>query len=677
MKRLVLPLIVLALCCDTALSQTVQWASKVIEFSSQLTPAQYSAAQALGKPNVLPGGGEHPSAWTNDKPGRKEFLKLGFATPMVIQQVAIAESWNATAITRILAYDETGSEHELSSLPSGALPLKSRMFNITFQPTTYKVAAIKLEMVGNGDNGHFAIDAVAISDSNIPIIADLPTMAESIAAGIQVERLDANVNSDYKELNPLLTPDGKLMYFSRRNHPENVGGTDDHEDIWYSEYDEATHNWKLAKNLTQINTEEPNFLNSISATPDGKSVVMLVGNKVIHGKKSLAGVSISTHVGNTWTTPVHLNITNEYNYSEFANYFLTNNRQTMLMSVQRIDSKGDRDLYVSFMQSDSVWTEPESLGPAVNTVAEESAPFLAMDDKTMYFASKGFPGFGGTDVFMSRRLDDTWTNWSEPINLGKKINSEFDDQYFHVTGVGAHSYYSKGVSENNSDIVKVELPPELAPEFWVTVDGKLLDAKTEKPIGAKIVYERLPDGKDLGITQSDPNGGAFEIKLPVGYNYAIHAEAKDYISESQNLDLRNYDRDLKEKVVFRLRPIEIVRIEKDAVVTLNSIFFDFNKAVLKPESFPELDRMVDLLKSKSAMAIDVQGHTDNIGSNHQNQKLSEQRAAAVKKYLVSKGIDGSKVTSKGFGETKPKVSNDDEKDGRELNRRVEFKIVKT
>lgn len=655
-------------------SQTVQWASKILDFSTELTPMQYSAKQALGKPNILPAGGESPSAWTPDKPGRKEFLKVGFATPMVIRQVAVAESDRPSALSRVLAYDEAGHEYQLSTLTPSALPLKSRVLNIMVESTTFKVASLKLEFDGTIISGHFGIDAVAISDSSFPIIADIP-MAESIAAGIQVERLDKNVNSDYQELNPLLTPDGKIMYFSRRNHPENIGGTSDHEDIWYSELD-SMHRWTLAKNLTEINTNEPNFLNSISATPDGKSILMLVGNKVIHGKKSLAGVSISSHVGNKWTTPVHVDIKNEYNYSQFANYFLTNNRLAMLMSVQRIDTKGDRDLYVSFMQPDSTWSEPLNLGSGVNTVAEESAPFLAMDDKTMYFASKGFAGYGGSDVYMSRKLDDTWTNWSEPVNMGKTINTEFDDEYFHVTGTSAHSFYSRGVSENNADIFRVELPPELAPEFWVTVSGKLVDAKTNKPLAAKIVYERLPDGKDLGIMQSEPDKGEFEIRLPIGYNYAIHAEAKDYISESQNMDLRNYDRDLKEKVEFRLRPIEIVKVEKDAVVGLNSIFFDFEKAVLKPESFPELDRIVDLMNTKPTMSIEVHGHTDNIGSHAHNQKLSQKRASAVKEYLLSKAINASRVTSKGFGETKPIVSNDDEKAGREFNRRVEFVIIK-
>ena len=675
MKKFLLPIVAILFNQEMATGQTVQWASTVIQFSSELTPIQYSAQQVLGKPNILPAGGDSPNAWTPDKPNRKEFIKVGFATPMVIQQIAVAESWNPTALYRVLGYDVAGREHEIITLNPGALPLKSRVINIILEPTIYKVAAIKLELDGAAISSHFGIDAIAISDSNFPIIAEIP-MDESIAAGIVVEQLDKNVNSELKDLNPLLTPDGKTMYFSRRNHPQNMGGTKDNEDIWYSELD-ANGKWTIAKNLVQLNTEAPNFINTISPTPDGKSILALIGNKPSpDGKKTVAGVSMSSFVGGHWTKPIALKIVNDYNMDDHANYFLTNNRKTLLMSLQRADTHGDRDLYVSFMQDDSVWTEPLNLGETVNTLAEESSPFFAMDDKTLYFGSKGFSGYGGVDIYMSKKLDDTWTNWSPPLNMGKIINSEFDDQYFNIPGNSVDSYYSRGVSGTDMDIFRVQLPPALAPELWVSISGKLVDAKTDKPIGAKLIYERLPDGRDMGITQSDPASGEYHIKLPIGYNYSLHAEAKDHISESQNLDLRNYHRDLKETVDFRLKPIEIVRIEEDAVVRLNSIFFDFNKAVLKPESFPELDRVIQLMERSPQMTIEVAGHTDNIGSENANLKLSEKRASAVKKYFLSKGISAARVTSKGFGEGRPIVSNDDEKDGRELNRRVEFKITK-
>jgi OmpA-OmpF porin, OOP family len=233
--------------CFNSSAQVVQWASKVVQFSSELTPGQYSAQQVLGKPNVLPAGGESPNAWVPDKPNRKEFLKLGYTNAMSIRQIAIAESYNPSALVRILAYDESDTEHLVYSLNPSAIPLKGRMLNVFIEPTPYKVTAIKLEFDGAAVPDYFGIDAVAITDSNYPIIADIP-LAAYLAAGIVIEQLDDNVNSEYSEYNPLLSPDGKTLYFSRKNHPENIGGEKDKEDIWFSELDE-NGKWMLAKNM--------------------------------------------------------------------------------------------------------------------------------------------------------------------------------------------------------------------------------------------------------------------------------------------------------------------------------------------------------------------------------------------------------------------------------------------
>src|SRR5690606_12306522 len=181
---------------------------------------------------------------------------------------------------------------------------------------------------------------------------------------------------------------------------------------------------------------------------------------------------------------------------------------------------------------------------------------------------------------------------------------------------------------------------------------------------------------DLGIAQCEPETGAYEILLPGGQLYGIRAEATDYISESQTLDLRNLNADTKIDANFTLRPIQVVPIVEQAVVRLNTIFFDFNMAVLKPEACSELERVVKLMHARPAMIIEMGGHTDNISSDYFNQKLSVRRATAVMKFLLSKGIDASRITAVGYGEKRPIVSNDDEKDGREINRRVEFRIVK-
>lgn len=677
MKRLLPVLTILLTLSYGASAQVVQWASKVIDFSSELTHAQYSAQQALGKPNVMPAGGDNPNAWMPDKANRKEFLKLGFDKPMSIKQIAIAESFNPSALYRILVYDETGKEYELSTFNPMAIPMKGRMMNFFLEPTSYKVAAIKLEFDGAAVPDYYAIDAVAISDSNYPIVAFIPT-PELLASGIVTEVLDKNVNSDVNELNPILSPDGKTLYFSRSNHPDNSGGKKDKEDIWYSELG-ADGKWQLAKNAgAPLNNEYPNFVSSISSTtPDGKSVIMLLGNKYDEkGGSKLAGVSMSSNVGGNWTKPVALKIEDDYNFHEKANYFLANNRKTLLMSVQREDSRGDRDLYVSFMKADSSWSRPLNLGAVVNTAGEESAPFLALDDKTLYFSSNGFSGYGGSDIYVTKRLDDTWTNWSEPENLGPDINSPKEDLFFNIPSNSEYAYYSRGVADNNTDIFRIKLPIMRSPEVWVTVRGKLVDGRTGEPIGAKIIYERLPDGTDVGIAQSDPKTGEYEIKLPAGHLYGIRAEADGHISESQNLDLRDAKGD---KIItgqdFRLQPINVTPIESGVHVTLNNIFFDFDQVTLKAESYPELDRIMKLMGERATMTIEIDGHADATGPEQYNLELSKRRAAAVQKYLTGKGVDSSRVTIAFFGETKPLVPNTT-KENRRKNRRVEFVIVK-
>ena len=675
MKRTLLSLLILVGISELR-AQEIQWATKVIEFSSELTPVQYSAQQVLGKPNVLPSGGQSPNAWAPDKPKRKEFLKVGFAKPLSIQQIAIAESHNPSAIFKVLMYDEAGREYLVNTLNPKAVPLKGRMLNLFMEKTPYKVAAVKIEFDGAALPDYFGIDAIAISNANYPIIADIPQL-QLLASGLVIEALDKNVNSEYSELNPLLSPDGKTLYFSRKNHPQNMGGTKDKEDIWYSELDSTGH-WQLAKNMgSSFNNHEPNFINSIqSVTPDGRSAVILLGNKYQENGKMRAGVSLSSNTGGSWSRPIALNITNDYNLNEKANYFLTNNRKTLIMSVEREDTHGDRDLYVSFMKEDSIWTEPMNLGDVINTASEESAPFLAADDKTLYFSSNGFSGYGGNDIYASKRLDDTWKNWSDPENLGPEINSSLEDLFFNIPASSEYAYYSRGVSENNTDIFRVKLPILRSPEPWVVVKGKIIDKSTGQPMGAKIIYERLPEGQELGIAQANPNTGEYEIRLPGGQLYGIRAEAAGRLSENQNLDLRNItnDQTINNKN-FTLDPIQVVSLEENVTLVLNNIFFDFDKAILKPESFPELNRIISMLKDKSSINIEIAGHSDATGTESYNLKLSEKRAKAVVNYLTGKGIESTRVSVVFLGESKP-IAPNTTPDGRRKNRRVEFKILK-
>lgn len=656
-------------------SQSVQWASKVIEFSSELTPLQYSASQVLGKPNVLPAGGQNPNAWTPDKPKRSEFIKVGYANPMQIQQVAIAESYNPGSLFKVYVYDDGGGEHLVGTFNPQAIPIIAQMRTVFFDKTSFKVSAVKLEFDGKALPDYFSVDAIAISDSGYPIVANIDR-PELLEKGLIIEQLDKNVNSEYNDLNALLSPDGKILYFSRQNHPDNAGGVKDKEDIWYSELG-PDGKWTLAKNAgPALNNAYPNFVNSVTtATPDGKAVILVLGNQYKDNGKMVSGVSISNNIGGKWSTPKNLQIKNDYNYSERAQYFLSNTQKVLLMSVDREDTRGGRDIYVSFSENDTIWSEPLNLGTDINTAGEESTPFLASDDRTLYFSSNGYSGYGGSDIYMSKRLDDTWTKWSDPQNMGPDINSKTDDIFFNIPSTSDYAYFSRAITPENFDIYRVKMPLFKNPEPIVIVKGTLVDAKTGNPLGAKIIYERLRDGKEMGVTYSDPVTGQYEIHLPGGELYGFRAEAKDHISENRNLDLRNFKSPGTFQDDVKLEPIQVAAIQENVTITLNNIFFDFDKSTLKPESFPELNRIVTLLNEKPAMQVEIAGHTDPTGPAEYNMGLSERRAKSVGRYLVDKGITTERISIVFFGETKL-IDMTNTRDGNAKNRRVEFKILK-
>lgn len=649
-------------------AQNVQWASKVLEVSSELSDRQYSAQQALMRPNVLPKTGESPNAWTPRDPNSTEFIKVGFENPMRIQQIAIGESYNPGSVSQVFVYDESGNEYSVYEFDPEPAGNQGRLLNIFFEMTSYEVHAVRVVLEGRAVPGYVSIDAIGISDSNIPIKVEVK-VAEVVDEGIEPERLSEKVNSEFSEMRPLISPDGKTLYFSRRNHPDNIGGTKDYEDIWFSEMDTVTGEWMEAQNIGGVlNNDGPNFISSM--TPDGNTLVILLGNEYKPNGKMAAGVSISTKTADGWSKPQVLEIPDNYNLSEKANFYLANNRKAIIMAIEQDDSYGDRDLYVSFLEDDDTWTAPKNLGSTVNTASEESAPFLAADDETLYFSSRGFSGYGGSDIYVTRRLDDTWQNWSEPENLGPDINSENDDEFFNIPASGQYAYYSRSITEENMDIYRIELPVFYQPSPVVTVRGKVYNSKTNEPVEAKIFYERLPDGEEIGIARSQAVTGDYEIVLPSGEKYGYLAEAEGYLAISANIDLT----ELEEYKEIE-QDLYLVPIEKEQTIVMNNVFFDFDKSELRSESFPELKRIITFLKDNPDVEIEISGHTDSFGNDSYNQRLSDRRAKSVAAYLTQNGVDERRLTAIGYGEARPVVSTDLGIKEQQKNRRVEFKIL--
>lgn len=661
--------------------ETVAWGTQVIDISSEYSPYEYSAIQALHRPNVPPEGGENPNSWRPKSTSKEEFIMVSFSTPIRAKQVAIAESENPGAVKAVYGYDKDYNEYTLFELTPRDLPIETRLLNLFFETTEFEVEAIRVVLDCSVNDGYNAIDAIGISASNIPINV-LINLAAGVNSDLDAEKLSTNVNSDYVEHSPIISPDGKKLYFSRQFHPDNMGGVNDAEDIWVSELDEETGEWLPAKNLgAPLNNQGPNFISSISMV-DGKEVLIL-GNR--YGKKGrmYTGVSQSIQTGDTFSDPESIEIENEYNYSPNADFFLVPGGNAMIISAERDDTYGARDLYVSFRQKNGTWTEPKNLGSDINTVGEEESPFMAEDGKTLYFSSDGYKGYGGADIYVSFKLDDTWGRWSEPENLGPGINKDGNDEYFSIPATGQNLYFTRGEKGEDTDIFSFAVEDlfvdQLAPmassvehlmdeEVIVTVSGVVLDGKTKEPVeGASVLIERLPDGLDIGHASTNETG-KFLFTVKGDALYGLVGEAENYISQSENLDFTNFEKSDTLEV-----NIDIFPIEKGEVLVLKNIFFDFNKSELKTASYPELNRVLDLMKRDKIEKILITGHTDSVGDPDYNMALSGRRAKAVMDYFIKSGISRDRLAFKAFGETKPKVDNDTP-ENRALNRRVEFEI---
>ncbi|WP_258100168.1 OmpA family protein [Marinoscillum pacificum] len=684
MKRLLL-LTLLSLSFVFAKAQeTIVWGTDVVDVSSEYSPLEYSAIQALHKPNVIPGGGDNPNAWRPKTEDRQDFIMVSFDKPIKAKQVAIGESENPGAVTKVFAYDNEYNEYLLFELTPRAIPLESRLLNLFFDETPYEIYAIRVEIDGGAVPGYNAIDAIGVSASNLPITV-LINLVPGIAQNVEADKLGANVNSQYIEHSPIISPDGKRLYFSRRYHPDNVGGVDDVEDIWVSELDEATGEWLPAKNLgAPLNTAGPNFISSITIV-DGKETLIL-GNR--YGKKGrmYSGVSMTTRDGDTFKDPVAVEVTNDYNYSPKVDYFLGTTGNAMIISSERDDSYGGRDLYVSFKNGNE-WSEPKNLGNDINTAADDFSPFLGMDGKTLYFTSSGYSGYGGADIYVSIRLDNSWERWSTPENLGSSVNSEGDDQYFSIPSSGRHIYFSRGTIDDDTDIFRFKandlfIDPDsplmtsvghltdLEPDdYIVTVKGVVTDDKTGEPMGGvPVILERLPDGVEMGSVTSGKDG-EYKFSVRGGARYGVLAKKEGFLSTEENFDLN----DIEENETREL-DLNLAKIETGVTITLNNIFFDFDKSELKTASYPELNRLLKYLNDGDIKKIEISGHTDATGEEAYNKSLSDRRAKAVYNFFRENGIEKDRLVSVGYGEEKP-VAPNDTKENRAKNRRVEFKVV--
>lgn len=645
----------------------VFWASKLISSSDEDLTKNNAPFKILGKYNVMPFFGKSAASW-NIPFGvkRNQFVEVSFDTAILVKQIVICENYNPGSIAKITLFTKNGKKKEVyeNNNPLPFVGGQGRFFNLVLPNSDIISNHLLLELNTASFYDDTQIDAIGISSDTIEIKPAINLIQEAVFP-TEPEALK-NINSPYSELAPIITSDGKTLYFTREGHPDNYG-FEKQQDVWYSNYDEFTGEFKEPVNIgPPINNAYNNF--AISVTPDNNS--LLLGNVYRKDTYPLSGISISHRYGNSWTFPEKVEIQDLVTKSRQNSYNLANDGKTLLLSIISDTTYGEHDIYVSFLNSDGTWSKPMNLGPEINTPANEESPFLASDGKTLYFSGNGYPGYGSNDIFFTRRLDDSWKKWSEPVNLGSKINSIYWDAYFSVTASGDYAYFVSSTDKPYSeDIYRIKLPQAVKPTYVVLLSGRVLNGKTMQPLAAKIVYEELPSGKEIGIARSNDSTGEYKITLPAGKRYGFLASSPGYIAINQNIDLTNLSQYQEISKDLILIPIEV-----GETIQINNIFFETGKYELLEDSKPELNRIVKLFQDKQIKKIRIAGHTDDVGSIQDNQILSENRAKSVANYLISKGVLPEQIITIGYGELKPIASNATE-EGRQKNRRVEFEIL--
>jgi outer membrane protein OmpA-like peptidoglycan-associated protein/tetratricopeptide (TPR) repeat protein len=467
------------------------------------------------------------------------------------------------------------------------------------------------------------------------------------------QNMGDSINSNQLEYFPTLTIDDKDFIFTRR-----VNGNEE----FYESHFENGHWTKAGPLPGDINSNLNEGASNISQ--DGQWLIF-TGCNFPYGYGS-CDLYISYLTPQGWSKPE--NMGNRINTEAWESApSLSPDKRDLYFASSRLGGYGGQDLYVSHQLPNGRWSDPENLGPEINTIGDESAPFIHADNQTLYFTSSGHLGYGGSDLFMAKKQGK---GWSKPENLGYPINTIENEGSLVIAADGKTAFYTSDRSDSRGglDLYSFELREELRPARTLWVKGKVFDKKTQKGLPSGVELTDLSSQEVVSRVQTDATGN-YLITLPVGKDYAFNVKRRGYLFFSENFPLSQKAPDSTYNIDIPLQPIEA-----NASVVLKNIFFESGRFDLKPASTIELDNILQLMKENPTLKIQISGHTDNIGKAGDNLTLSNNRAQAVVKYLVSKGIEPARLTYKGYGATQPVADNATE-EGRAKNRRTELQVI--
>jgi outer membrane protein OmpA-like peptidoglycan-associated protein/Tol biopolymer transport system component len=464
-----------------------------------------------------------------------------------------------------------------------------------------------------------------------------------------------SVNSKDSEYFPSITIDGKKLVFTRRVKNFNE---DFYETKWSGDA------WGKATALPgDVNTDHNEGAQSISQ--DG-TILFFTGCNFPQGAGQ-CDLYYTLWINNAWTKPIPAgkNINTEFWESQPC---LSPDKRNLYFVARDPASMGGSDIYMSTVSDKGVWGVPVNLGKTINTTGDESSPFMHADGETLYFTSNGHTGYGGEDLFFTRK--DASGKWTTPVNLGYPINTVENEGSMVIAADGKTAYYASDRSDTRGglDIYTFTLPKYAQPRRTFYVAGKVYDSLTKAPISSVVELAEISTGKLIQKIQSNEKGD-FLVTLPTGRNYSFTVNRKGFLFYSDNFYLATPENDTTYQKNIPLQPLV-----KNAQIVLNNIFYETNKFTLKQESQAELNKVVQLLNENPTLKIEISGHTDNVGNSKQNQLLSNNRAMEVAKYIATKGVTKSRVVAKGLGSTRPIADNKSEA-GRAKNRRTELKVI--
>jgi outer membrane protein OmpA-like peptidoglycan-associated protein/Tol biopolymer transport system component len=464
------------------------------------------------------------------------------------------------------------------------------------------------------------------------------------------------INSKYRDYFPSVTADGEKMIFSR-----NIS---DNEDFYIAE--KKDNKWSIPVPLSnKINTEKFNEgAQSISA--DGRYLFFTGCNRP--DGLGRCDIYVSHKEGSSWGDPFNLGAPLNTPYWE-SQPTISPDGNTLYFVSNRPGGLGGYDIWKSMLKSDGYWSRPENLGAEINTPYDEHTPFIHSDGRTLYFSSDGWPGMGNKDIFLSRLGDNG--KWSLPENLGYPINTFNEETGLIVTPDGTEGLFSSTLKDGygDMDIYQFKMPADKKPMPITYVKGIVKDKETGKFLEARVQVVNLKSKNTEYDDFTSAENGEFLAVMPIGSNYLFNVSADGYLFHSENYQLN----EAYINTPFLLQ-IALEKLKIGTNVVLKNIFFNTNEYVLLPASVTELSTLSNLLKNNSKISIEIQGHTDNVGNDADNKKLSLMRAKAVYDYLTAQKIAPERLAYKGFGETAP-IANNDTENNRKLNRRTSFVIT--